>query len=77
MVPRISVEALPDPDADIGPGGRVILLEYRAEDPRVPIKPLHKMTQDQAKKEMAVVGLRWKVTHDFLPWQHFMVFEKP
>ncbi|NNC88099.1 MAG: class I SAM-dependent methyltransferase [Akkermansiaceae bacterium] len=59
------------------PGGRVILLEYRAEDRRVPIKPLHKMTQEQVKKEMAAVGLEWSVTHDFLPWQHFMVFVKP
>ena len=59
------------------PGGRIFLLEYRAEDPKVPIKPLHKMTQAQAKKEMEAVGLRWQQTHDFLPWQHFMVFVKP
>ena len=58
------------------PGGRLILLEYRAEDPNVPIKPLHKMSQDQAKKEMSAVGLKWTKTEDFLPWQHFMVFEK-
>ena len=59
------------------PGGRVYLLEYRAEDPTVPIKPLHKMTQVQAKKEMALVGLEWVKTIDDLPWQHFMVFRKP
>tara|TARA_B110000881_G_scaffold210082_1_gene217068 strand:+ start:9677 stop:10573 length:897 start_codon:yes stop_codon:yes gene_type:complete len=59
------------------PGGRVFLLEYRAEDPTVPIKPLHKMTQGQAKKEMALVGLKWEKTRDELPWQHFMVFRKP
>lgn len=59
------------------PGGRVYLLEYRAEDPTVPIKPLHKMTQAQAKKEMALVGLEWEKTLDDLPWQHFMVFRKP
>lgn len=59
------------------PGGRVYLLEYRAEDPNVPIKPLHKMTQAQAKKEMALVGLEWEKTVDDLPWQHFMVFRKP
>ena len=59
------------------PGGRVFLLEYRAEDPEVPIKPLHKMSQEQAKREMAAVGLKWLKTEDFLPWQHFMVFEKP
>ena len=59
------------------PGGRVFLLEYRAEDVSVPIKPLHKMTQEQAKREMGAAGLRWVRTGDFLPWQHFMVFEKP
>lgn len=59
------------------PGGRVILIEYRGEDPRIPIKTLHKMTQSQVKKEMKAVGLRWRETKDFLPQQHFMVFEKP
>jgi SAM-dependent methyltransferase len=59
------------------PGGRVYLLEYREEDPDVPIKPLHKMSQEQAKKEMALVGLEWDTTIDDLPWQHFMVFKKP
>ena len=59
------------------PGGRIILLEYRGEDPSVPIKPLHKMTEAQAKLEMSVVGFEWVVTHDFLPWQHFLVFRKP
>ena len=59
------------------PGGRVYLLEYREEDPNVPIKPLHKMSQEQAKKEMALAGLVWDETIDDLPWQHFMVFRKP
>jgi SAM-dependent methyltransferase len=59
------------------PGGRVYLLEYREEDPNVPIKPLHKMSQEQAKKEMALAGLVWDETINDLPWQHFMVFRKP
>ncbi len=59
------------------PGGRVFLLEYRAEDPLVPIKPLHKMSQKQAKLEYAASGFRWLETRDFLPRQHFMIFEKP
>lgn len=59
------------------PGGKVVLIEYRGEDPGVPIKELHKMTQDQAKKEMTAVGLEWIETKDFLPQQHFMVFQKP
>ena len=60
------------------PGGRIILLEYRAEDPTVPIKPLHKMSVAQSRKEMEAVGLKWKSTDSkLLPWQHFMIFEKP
>jgi len=59
------------------PGGRVFLIEYRGEDPRVPIKPLHKMTQAQAITELEAVGLRWVETLDILPTQHFMVFENP
>lgn len=58
------------------PGGRIYLLEYRAEDPAVPIKPLHKMSEAQCIKEMAEVGLRHLHTRHHLPWQHFMVFEK-
>jgi FkbM family methyltransferase len=58
------------------PGGRVFLLEYRAEDPRVPIRPLHKMTEEQVVKEMLVFNLEWTETLDFLPWQHMMIFTK-
>jgi ubiquinone/menaquinone biosynthesis C-methylase UbiE len=62
--------------ASLKPGGRVVLIEYRGEDPSVPIKELHKMTEAQAKKELAAVGLRWTETKDFLPWQHLMIFTK-
>jgi SAM-dependent methyltransferase len=58
------------------PAGRVYLLEYRAEDDAVPIKPLHKMTEAQSIKEMEAVGLKHLKTEGYLPWQHFMVFEK-
>jgi 2-polyprenyl-3-methyl-5-hydroxy-6-metoxy-1,4-benzoquinol methylase len=44
------------------PGGRVVLVEYRAEDPNVRIKPHHKMSQEQAKKEMAAAGLAFVKT---------------
>lgn len=57
-------------------GGKVILVEYRRENPLIPIKALHKMTQNQVKKEMKAVGLSWQGTQEFLPQQHFMVFEK-
>lgn len=59
------------------PGGRVVLVEYRGEDPKLPIKPLHKMTEAQARREMAAAGLRWVKTTEVLPRQHFMVFERP
>jgi ubiquinone/menaquinone biosynthesis C-methylase UbiE len=57
--------------------GRLILIEYRQEDPGVPIKLLHKMSEKQARKEICEVGYVWKKTLDFLPQQHFIVFEKP
>lgn len=59
------------------PGGRVYLLEFRAEDPRVPIKELHKMTEAQARLEMGSAGLKFVSNRRHLPWQHFMVFQKP
>ena len=59
------------------PGGRVVLLEYRKENPMIMIKPLHKMTQKQVKKELKAVGLKWQATKQFLPEQHFLVFSKP
>ena len=59
------------------PGGRIALVEYRAEDPAVPIKPLHKMSEAQAIREMSSLGLRWLETRDSLPQQHLMFFEKP
>lgn len=58
------------------PGGRVILVEYRAEDPNVNILPHHKMTIDQAKKEMTAVGLEFVESKEDLPQQHFMIFKK-
>jgi len=59
------------------PGGRVVLVEYRREDPSIPIKTLHKMTEAQTRKEMRVAGYEWVETKEMLPRQHFMVFRKP
>lgn len=61
----------------LAPGGRVVFLEYRGEDPEVPIKPLHKMTVKQLTREMAAVGLELAEVRDFLPIQHFIIFRKP
>lgn len=58
------------------PNGELFLIEYRAEDLKVPIKRIHKMTEEQAVKEMKAVGLVLKENIDNLPWQHCMVFIK-
>ena len=57
------------------PGGLVALLEYREEDPRVPIKPEHKMSKKQILKEYKANGFRLAKEYDELPWQHLMFFE--
>ena len=56
--------------------GRIILVEYRAEDDTVPIKRLHKMGVAQARREMLAVGLVLDKTYDALPWQHVMIFRR-
>lgn len=58
------------------PGGRIVFVEYRGEDPAVPIKPVHKMTVAQLRKEMAVHPLKWTETLEALPRQHIVVFTK-
>ncbi len=58
------------------PGGRIAFVEFRLEDPEVPIKRLHKMSEAQVKKEMAVHPLEWVETVKTLPWQHLIVFKK-
>ena len=59
------------------PGGRLVLVEYRAEDDNVPIKRLHKMSAAQIRREVGASGLEWQQTVDTLPWQHVVVFRKP
>ena len=58
------------------PGGRIVFVEYKAEDPSVPIKPLHKMSEAQIKREASVFPLVWERTVNTLPWQHVVVFRK-
>lgn len=60
------------------PGGRIVFVEYRKEDPRVPIKEVHKMSEVQVKKELLQpeFGLEWVETHEELPRQHVIVFRK-
>jgi len=56
------------------PDGRLVLVEFRGEDPAVPIKPLHKMTKKQILKELPANGFRLVEEYDELPWQHVMIF---
>jgi precorrin-6B methylase 2 len=60
----------------LAPKGRLVFVEYRKEDPEVPIKEVHKMFQDQVKREMRPHPLRWVETVGTLPRQHVIVFEK-
>ncbi len=62
--------------AALKPNGRIVLVEYRAEDPNVPIKELHKLSVVQATKEMKAIGLRLVKNDDRLPQQHIMFFGK-
>jgi ubiquinone/menaquinone biosynthesis C-methylase UbiE len=57
-------------------GGRLVFVEYRGEDESVPIKPLHKMTEAQVKKEMEIQPLKWVETLHDLPRQHIIIFRK-
>jgi ubiquinone/menaquinone biosynthesis C-methylase UbiE len=59
------------------PRGRLVLVEFRGEDPDVPIKPEHKMTLDQVRREVEPQGFIFKESLEFLPWQHVIIFEKP
>ncbi len=58
------------------PGGKIVLVEYRGEDPSVPIKPLHKTTLTQLNRELEANGFKLSYKGDFLPIQHFLVYEK-
>jgi hypothetical protein len=62
--------------AALKPDGRLVLVEFRGDDPAVPIKPAHTMTERQVRLEMAPHRLEWVRTVDTLPWQHVLVFRK-
>ena len=62
--------------AALKPEGRVALVEYRAEDNEVPIKPEHKMTKEQIRKEWLPMGFEIDREFDGLPWQHLIFFRK-
>ena len=73
----------PDPESTLKglrkalkPGGRLVLVEFRGEDPDVPIRPEHKMTLGQARREVEPQGFTFKESFEELPWQHVIIFEK-
>ncbi len=59
------------------PGGELVLLEYRKEDPNVPIRPEHKMSVNEVKAEVLPEGFTFEKVVDKLPWQHIIFFRRP
>ncbi len=58
-------------------GGRLVVVEYRAEDETIPVDRIHRMSEEQARQEMESVGFEWIEDLDVLPQQHVLVFRKP
>lgn len=71
-------EMLQEMVRSLKPAGRIAFVEYRKEEPRIPIKEVHKMTQAQVKKEALIpeLGLEWVETDKSLPVQHVIIFRK-
>lgn len=59
------------------PGGRLVLLEFRKEDPTVPIRPEHKMSVAEVKAEVEPEGFKLDKVLEILPWQHIIIFRRP
>ena len=57
------------------PGGRLVLIEFRLEDPRVPIREVHKMSVSQVREELGADGFQIDRVIDVLPWQHVIVLK--
>ena len=70
------IEMITSIKSALKPKGELFIIEYRAEDPNVPIKRIHKMSEKQAVKEMEAAGFKLKRNINNLPWQHCMVFIK-
>jgi SAM-dependent methyltransferase len=56
------------------PEGRIVLVEFRKEDPNVPIQPLHKMSVQDVRSELEPLGFKFQKSLEFLPWQHVIIF---
>ena len=70
------LEIMDDIKSSLNQTGKVALIEYRKEDPSVPIKPLHKMSVEQVVKEMSQVNLKLHSNIQELPRQHMLIFSK-
>ena len=73
QAPQVVLQKL---HAALKPQARLILLEYRAEDPAIPIQPLHKMSVAVARQEVEPEGFRLARVIEDLPWQHILIFER-
>jgi len=62
---------------ELKPGGRLVLLEYRKEDPAIPIRPDHKMSVAEAKMEVEAEGYTLSKVDEALPRQHILIFTRP
>jgi ubiquinone/menaquinone biosynthesis C-methylase UbiE len=71
--PQVMIRKLRE---SLKPDGRLVFLEYRAEDPNVPIKPEHKMTVKQVRAEIEPEGFKLIKRSEKLPWQHILIFGK-
>ena len=60
----------------LAPGGHLVLVEFRLEDPNVPIKRLHKMSKEQIERELGANGYVLGWSFDGLPWQNVMAFRR-
>ena len=58
------------------PDGRVVLVEYRKEDPTIPILPLHKMSVEEVREEIEPLGFQFQQALEFLPTQHILIFTR-
>jgi SAM-dependent methyltransferase len=62
--------------AALKPTGRLVLLEFRKEDPKIPIRPEHKMSVAEVKAELEPEGFRLSTVLNDLPWQHILVLTR-
>ena|SRR5665811_2294336 len=69
-------EMLEEIKQSLKPNGKLLLIEYRGEDPELGIKKLHKMTVEQIDKELTANGFHLVQNGQFMRIQHFLVYEK-